>query len=455
MAADGVENLISWMRFYLALGAAQVSSELIRRYGSAASVYAHLQEIADGGLLDGAQLAALRQSDEARAAEILAVCREFNWQVLTAEDPRYPAALRALRDFPVLLFAAGELQLLQNPLKAAVVGTRGASDGALGVAYGIGAELSYHGAATVSGCARGVDSAAGEGALAYGGSTVGVLGCGVGYNYMPEKVFFRRRIIKRGLLLTELPPFSPPTKYSFPRRNRIIAGLSSAVIVVQSGRTGGSLITAADAFRQGKPVFVPDEGTLPSEGCIALTQKGARPIADLSPVYECFRALRPEAQFRALALSGYRDAPPAALFPSRMTLEDFAFYSGVTPAEAKIVYERYYAAPEKGTAAEKPQPLRVPEQLRMDLRAKPKKEPAAPKPRAAAPPRREAPEKQAAPALSGPEKTIFDALGGDACTLDSLADRTGLDIRTVMKTATLLELRGLIGTLPGNTVKRK
>ena len=419
-------------------------------------MFAHLQAVADGGELDENGLRALRDASPARAAEILAVCREFNWQPVTWESPYYPDALRALRDPPAVLFAAGDLRLLQRPLKAAVVGTRGASDAAMGVAYGIGANYSANGVVTVSGCARGIDSAAAEGALAFGGSTIGVLGNGFGYNYMPEQVFFRRRLLRQGLLLTELPPFAAPTRYSFPRRNRIIAGLSASVTVVESGARGGSLITAQDARRQGKPVFVPDASLLASAGCADLAQNGAETFTDAAALFgPLAEAAGPAFRPKLSPLQPFAADPPAILFPARMTAEEFALASGVSPGEAKDVYETLTRAAPKG-GGQTPA-VKLPEQMSFDLRPKQnrKKTEARPERGGAEMPAEKPAEKPAErPGPDGDQRIIYDALADGALTMDDLCARTGLPIGTVLQMATMLELKGYLRTLPGNAVAR-
>ena len=314
-----------------------------------------------------------------------------------------------------------------------MVGTRRASRPALGIAYGIGAQLSARGIVTVSGCAKGIDSAAQEGALSYSGSTIGVLGNGFGYNYLPEQVFFRRRIIKKGLLLTELSPFAGPTRYTFPKRNRIIAGLSSSVTVVESGKKGGSLITAEDCLGLGRPVFAPSDDIITSEGCSALVNSGAAAaIKDISPLVKAAGGGAGNRAADHKPLSFYRDSPPSALFPEEMTLEEFAFYSGTSPAEAEGVYERYYrrgaAVPDGQAAANRN--TRPPEKAEKKER----------------PP--------AGASLDGDMKTVFDAV--DACSgnLDLIAEKTGLGANAVMKAVSRLELMGLLTAGPGNSVKK-
>ena len=436
------------MRLHLALGASSAASALIEKYRTAEKVYAHLSDI-DASDLPGASetVRKLRAVPEQRAEETLAVCREFNWQIVTAESPLYPQSLRAIRDFPVLLYAAGNLNLLSFPCMAAVVGTRSATEEGKGLAYGIGRTLAENGVLPVSGCACGIDHAAQSGAISCG-ATVGVLGNGFGYNYLPEYVFFRRRIIRQGLLLTELAPFTAPSRYTFPRRNRIIAGLCACVIVVQSGRKGGSLITADYAQKQTKTIFVPQPTLLSSEGAEALLEKGAQPLEDLEPVLALFRGRTASSERKPAPLAPYRDAPPAELFPARGTLEDFAFASGVSPAEAAAVYRRFYA----GTAAQektgpvsagKPAPSRT------------KPAPTAQKKTAAQAIVNKTPAPSAkTPALTGDVKVLFDAVSTTPQTLDALVEKTLLGVSAAMKAATRLELLGLIKSLPGNMLVR-
>jgi DNA processing protein len=170
----------------------------------------------------------------------------------------------------------------------AIVGSRAASPVGLDAAERLGHDLAAAGIAITSGLARGCDAAAHRGALAGGGSTIAVLGCGVDVVYPPEHRRLYERICAGGAVASELPPGTPPLPMHFPLRNRIISGLSRAVVVVEATERSGSLITAACALEQGRDVMaVP--GSIANDrhrGCHALLREGARLVEGTSDVLD-------------------------------------------------------------------------------------------------------------------------------------------------------------------------
>ena len=194
---------------------------------------------------------------------------------LALGDPGYPRLLREIADPPAGLHRLGPYGF-ERP-QIAIVGSRRASLYGLRVARDLASELGRSGYCVVSGLARGIDTAAHEGALAGGGTTVAVLGTGLDVVYPPENGELRDRISRTGALLTEFPPGQAPDKWTFPRRNRIISGLAWAVVVVESDLDGGAMITARMAGEQGRPLFaVPGRIDQPtSAGCHELIREGA------------------------------------------------------------------------------------------------------------------------------------------------------------------------------------
>jgi DNA processing protein len=170
-------------------------------------------------------------------------------------DPRYPTTLSAIADPPALVWVLGDLALLSRPA-VAIVGSRAATSYALEVADRLAADLAARGVVVVSGLARGVDSAAHRGTQADGGRTIAVLGSGVDVVYPPENGPLAARIAASGAIVSELPPGRRPRPWHFPLRNRIISGLSLAVVVVEASDRSGSLTTARAALDQGREVFV-------------------------------------------------------------------------------------------------------------------------------------------------------------------------------------------------------
>jgi DNA processing protein len=169
-------------------------------------------------------------------------------------EPAYPAALAAIADPPPLLWINGGAGVLAHPV-IAVVGSRYASPSSLDVAFALARDLAARGVVIASGLARGVDEAAHRGALEAGGLTVAVLGCGLDRVYPPEHGALADVIVETGAIVSELPPSAPPAQEHFPRRNRIISGLSLGVVIVEASLRSGSLITARCAADQGREVM--------------------------------------------------------------------------------------------------------------------------------------------------------------------------------------------------------
>ena len=200
-------------------------------------------------------------------------------------DPRYPAQLREIFDPPILLFARGRLELLQ-PFHFAVVGTRRPTPYGLAVSERLSADLARAGLTIVSGMARGIDSAAHKGALAAGGDTIAVLGCGVDVVYPSENRKLATDLAVKGLLLSEFVMGSTAFPQNFPVRNRIISGMSSGVLVVEGAQYSGSSITAKLALDQGREVFaVPGNITSKASwGPNLLIKQGAKLVQDWNDV---------------------------------------------------------------------------------------------------------------------------------------------------------------------------
>jgi DNA processing protein len=206
-------------------------------------------------------------------------------EVITMGDPRYPAALREIFDPPVLLFARGRVELLQS-LGVAVVGTRRPTPYGLAVAERLSGDLAHAGLTISSGMARGIDSAAHKGALAAGGDTVAVLGCGVDVVYPSENRKLAADLAVKGLIISEFPMGAVAFPQNFPIRNRIISGISLGVLIVEGAQYSGSAITAKLAMDQGREVFaVPGNITNKlSWGPNLLIKQGARLVQDWNDV---------------------------------------------------------------------------------------------------------------------------------------------------------------------------
>lgn len=197
--------------------------------------------------------------------------------LIRPDEPSYPLGLHDLED-PPELWIAGEIP---DAPSVAVVGTRRCTRYGVGLAEAFGAAIGRAGWTTVSGLARGVDTAAHRGCLHVDGAAVAVLGSGIDVCYPSEnKVLYDRIVQTGGAIVSEYPPGTPPDRWRFPARNRIIAAMAQAVVVVEAAVTGGALITARLGAEQGRSVFaVPgDVDRLMSEGCNRLIRDGAFPV---------------------------------------------------------------------------------------------------------------------------------------------------------------------------------
>ena len=205
---------------------------------------------------------------------------------LSRRDAGYPRLLAELHDPPAHLFVSGASDDLLSRPAVAVVGARSCSAYGVQVARGLGRELAAAGLVVVSGLARGIDGEAHRGALDAGGPTVAVLGCGIDRDYPRAHADLARRIRETGLVVSEYPPGTEPTPWRFPARNRIIAGLALATVVVEARSRSGALGTADFALELGRDVFaVPGEITAAlSAGTNDLLRQGAAPLLSAGDV---------------------------------------------------------------------------------------------------------------------------------------------------------------------------
>ncbi len=202
-------------------------------------------------------------------------------------DAAYPAALTTIVDPPPVLWSRGRPDVLSAP-SVAIVGSRAASPYGLAVAEQLAADLAASGVVIVSGLARGVDSAAHRGALSAGGRTVAVLGSGADVIYPPEHAALAAAIDRTGAVVSELVPGTGPQQWFFPLRNRIISGLSRAVVVIEASEKSGSLITARCALDQGRDVLAVPGNVLTgrSRGAHALLKDGAKIVESADDILE-------------------------------------------------------------------------------------------------------------------------------------------------------------------------
>ena len=252
---------------------------LIERFGSALAAIPALQD----RRTDGIHLADPRlPEDEARRLA------DIGATALVLGDPDYPEPLAAIADPPIVLGCSGDRGLLARPA-VGIVGARNASGVGRRFAETLAADLGAAGFVVVSGMARGIDAAAHAGALATG--TIGVLATGIDIAYPEENRSLHDTVREHGLLVSEFPPGTQPRERNFPRRNRIVSGLSLGVVVVEAAERSGSLITARMAAEQGREVFaVPGSPLDPrAKGSNGLIRTGAQLVESAADVVEVLR----------------------------------------------------------------------------------------------------------------------------------------------------------------------
>jgi DNA processing protein len=240
-------------------------------------------------------------------------------EILTQDDPRFPPRLREIPYPPPYLFVKGSLEP-EDSQAVALVGTRGASYYGLKTCRRLARALTAQGWRVVSGLARGIDTAAHQGALENNGRTLAVLGCGLDVVYPPENKKLYQQIPEQGALISEFPLGTPPEARNFPIRNRLISGLSWAVVVVEAGSQSGTHITVQYALDQGREVLaVPGPVDSPnSVGPHRLIQQGAKLVHEVGDILE---ELPREAGVRhaprpaSLSEAPPRPMPPDSLLP--------------------------------------------------------------------------------------------------------------------------------------------
>jgi len=278
-----------WVGFNLVkgIGAARLRA-LLAYFGDAATAWqASSQALRAAGLSPKLVEAFLRVRAGVSLDQVWDQIQAQGISVLTWEDSGYPRRLKEIDQPPPVLYVRGAL-LPEDEWAVAIVGTRRITPYGRQVSEEVAGMLARNGVSVVSGLARGVDAIAHQAALNAGGRTIAVLGSGVDRIYPPEHRRLAERIMERGALVSDYAPGTPPEGVNFPPRNRIISGLSLAVIVVEAGERSGALITAGFAADQGREVFaVPGNIRAPqSVGTNRLIQQGARPLLDHREVLE-------------------------------------------------------------------------------------------------------------------------------------------------------------------------
>ncbi|RJP89678.1 MAG: DNA-protecting protein DprA [Desulfobacteraceae bacterium] len=290
-----MDNVQSWFALKNVPGVGNyLFKRLIDRFGEPPNVFqAEPSELMTVEGVSGRIAGAIKQyrlTDSVKRE--MALAEQKQCRIYTLLDAEYPSLLRHLPDPPPFIYVLGRLENTENSI--AIVGSRSATTYGVSMARRLSADLAAMGLPVVSGMARGIDTAAHQGALAAGGRTIAILGCGLGVVYPPENNVLFNRMVENGAVVSEFPVMEEPNTYNFPARNRIIAGMTIGTVVVEAARQSGSLITARLALEQGREVFaVPGNINSPkSAGTHSLLKQGAKLVTSVQDVVDEFYQLQ-------------------------------------------------------------------------------------------------------------------------------------------------------------------
>ena len=382
--------------------------------------FAQAEHYAQVSCLSEGAVKALTDKNLRPAEKVLADCARGKIHMLTFRDGAYPARLKNIADPPMVLYYKGTLPDFDGLPVIGVVGTRKASLYGMTAAKRLGYQIGRCGGMVVSGAASGIDSAAMQGALTADAPVVGILGCGVDVVYPPSNKGLFADTERHGCLISEFVPGTPPYKWNFPKRNRIISGISDGVLVVEAPEISGALITARQALEQGRDVFVvPGNIDVPTcAGSNALLRDGA-----------------------ILARSGWEVVSEYLhLYPNRIRKENGA---GRLTAYADEVENQERPMPKVAQKAELPRAgSEKPETKKKKVIDNAEtsayhdgcKE---------------------IPNLTPNEQAVMDQLAAGERLVDDVIAAAGLPSGQILAALTMLEVKGLVKTLPGRRVIKK
>ncbi len=268
-------------------------ANLIDTFGSAEAVYNLSEAEVDAiNFIDSNEKALIKEKNTSLAKVYLKNITDDGTKFITPLDEEYPVGLFDLKDYPQGLFCRGKMLDLNSNILISMVGSRKCTSYGFECAKSLARKVASEGAVVVSGMALGIDSAAHEGALSANAPTIAVLGCGVNVIYPPSNRSLMKRIMETGLVISEYPVSTKTSRFTFPERNRIIAGMSNGVAVIEADLKSGSLITAHLAEKYGRDLFaVPGNINSPSSaGTNDLIKNGARIVTSYKDIISLYSA---------------------------------------------------------------------------------------------------------------------------------------------------------------------
>ena len=367
----------------------------------------------------------LCDKDISDANDIYNYCTQNGIGLLSYADDLYPERLRRIARAPLLLYYKGNFQNLNSCVCIGTVGTRSMTAYGKRESYRICYDLARAGVITVSGLARGVDTACHRGTIDGGGRTIAVLGCGINVVYPPENSALMDEIAHFGTVITEYRPNTKPMGSNFPARNRIISGLCQGTLVIEADKHSGAMITAKYALMQGRDIFaLPGKiGELNSMGTNELIQNGAKMVTKASDIVIEYEYL----------------------YPTRLNLQSLPEF------KPKISFKKpKYVAPEnKNLLFDDDGKLLKGQEVKF-------KDPVQPK--ADKTPSKKSENKEVTenlPELTKEEKTVYDYMPPNtAVTVDEIT-RHGVAVENVLVAMTFLEVKGYVAALPGGKYIRR
>lgn len=417
-----MDRIVYWIWLSLACSpSGSTFGKLIKEYDDAKDIY-----LAEGKKISSiigyrnSDRSALENKSLDRAQEVYSFCKKHLVGLLPYYDERYPDLLRQIDNPPVLLYYRGKLPDFDKCFTVATVGTRNLSDYGRKNAFNISYDLATAGATVVSGMATGIDGVAMAGALAAGGNTVAVIGSGIDICYPPQHLRLAREIVKGGCVLTEYAPGTPPSKLNFPRRNRLISGLSRATMVFEGPERSGALITARCAKEQGRTVYAlpGNVGSTNSQLSNLLIKNGAKMCTSAEDI-----------------LNDFVDSYPGAINPFKLKTGVRADMMGALTEYGVVAVcpgDNIFITPmPKKRMAEVPMSADHNEALTSG--------------------------EPVTPPASFDKKAIevYNKIPvSGSCSLESLVDET-MNLRQVMRYLLTLEVGGFVVLLPGEAVSRK
>ena len=373
------------------------------------SHYDNIEEIYEADRFENVEGIGLREKRDLlnksldTAERIIEKVKTLGARIVTIEDENYPKPLREIEPPPYILYMKGEDIDFSEGLPIGVVGSRECSDYGRVAAEHLSYEMAAAGVTIVSGMARGIDSIAAVSALKAGGKTVAVLGSGIDIVYPPENEDLMRAIEKNGLVITEYPPSCPPWPHNFPKRNRIISGLSKGLLVIEAGKPSGTFSTVEYAKNYGKEIFALPGGIFRdnSQGTNEMIKKGAILTTSIRDIFERF----------PLEASGLKRTEKKSVI-------------------VRILEKRALEKKKRKNQKNKPEPIkeeRTPINISID--------------------------DSRFGGLNEREKKVLEPLLKNTLHIDESARETSMDIRELNSILPVLEMMGYINKIEGNKYK--